>query len=61
MTEPKTETVPRHKRVLAKPMVVAGELMQPGETVSLTDQQIERLAAEGYFEPEIGKKRGSSK
>ena len=61
MTLPKTETAQRHERVLAKPMVVAGELMQPGETVSLTDQQIERLAAEGYFEPETGKKRGSSK
>ena len=47
---PATANKGREARVLARPLVVAGELRQPGETVRLTPAQIDRLEPEGYFE-----------
>ena len=66
MTEPKTETAPRFERVLKRDMIVGGEPKSPGDKVSLTQAQIDRLEVEDYFEPieqtrTDVKKRGSSK
>lgn len=40
---------PREERRLAKPLVQAGRLLEPGEIVRLRPDQIERLAPDGYF------------
>lgn len=40
----------RQERVLAKPLIQAGLLRKPGETVRLRPGQIERLEVDGYFE-----------
>ena len=44
-------TEKRIRRVLAKPLVNRGVELQPGDTVDLRQDQIERLEPEGYFEP----------
>lgn len=49
MSRPMPST-PRQKRVLAKPLVQAGERREIGETVELRPDQIARLEPEGYFE-----------
>lgn len=55
-------SAPRQKRVLAKPLVQAGERREPGETVELRPDQIARLEPEGYFEaPVPADKGGKSK
>ena len=41
----------REERVLARPLVAAGELRQPGETVRLHPAQIDWLEPGGHFEP----------
>lgn len=41
----------RIRRVLAKPLVNRGLKLQPGDTVDLRQEQIERLEPDGYFEP----------
>ena len=48
MSRPMPST-PRQKRVLAKPLVQAGERREIGETVELRPDQIARLEPEGYF------------
>ena len=45
------QPAPRQKRVLAKPLIQAGERREPGETVELRPDQIARLEPDGYFEP----------
>ena len=46
----KTRNDGREDRVLAKPLIQAGERREPGETVRLRPDQIERLEGDGYFE-----------
>lgn len=40
----------RIRRKLARPLIQAGVERNPGETVLLRRDQIDRLAPEGYFE-----------
>ena len=51
----KTDKTPpgdgRIERTLARELVQGGNLRQPGETVRLRPDQIERLEPGGYFEP----------
>ena len=47
--------------VLAKALVQAGELKEPGETVWLRSDQIERLEPEGYFEHAVSARTGRGK
>lgn len=49
----------RIRRVLAKPLVNRGIELQPGDTVDLRQEQIERLEPEGYFEPVNGRSKGA--
>lgn len=49
MTRKATAKSERLEKVLARPLVQAGVLREPGDTVTLTPAQVERLAAEGYF------------
>ena len=42
---------PRQKRVLAKVLIQGGRRREPGETVELRPDQIERLEPEKYFAP----------
>lgn len=56
-----TRPIPRQKRVLAKPLVQGGELREPGETVELRQDQIERLERQGYFEAAAPDKREREK
>ncbi|MCY4548121.1 MAG: hypothetical protein OXC28_07125 [Defluviicoccus sp.] len=54
----------RHERVLAKRLIQAGETREPGETVLLRQDQIDRLEPEGYFAPAAGSggaRRGGAK
>lgn len=41
----------RIERTLARELINDGRLLQPGETVRLRPEQIERLEPEGFFEP----------
>ena len=49
MTRRRKQTPQRLDKVLARPIVQAGVLREPGETITLTPAQVERLAPEGYF------------
>ena len=49
----------RIRRVLAKPLVNRGVELQPGDTVDLRQEQIERLEPEGHFEPVKGAGKGA--
>lgn len=49
MTRRRQKTPQRLDKVLARPMVQAGKLYQPGDTITLTPAQVERLAPLGYF------------
>ena len=49
-----------HERTLAKPLVQGGEELQPGATVRLRQDQIDRLEPDGYF-GDAAPKRGGRK
>ena len=38
------------KKTLARPLILAGVRREPGETVTLRPDQVERLAPQGYFD-----------
>ena len=50
-----SEFAARHERVLARKLRQGGEVREPGTTVRLRQDQIERLEPEGYFAPEKGR------